>query len=53
MAQVTNRSPYLGYDVAMNLGLMLTNRDYDLASREIDDMNVASVYLRVVLGYSL
>ena len=53
VAQVTNRSPYLGYDIAMNLGFMLTNRDYDLASREIDDVNVASVYMRVVLGYSL
>ena len=53
VAQVTNRSPYLGYDVAMNLGFMLTNRDYDLASREIDDMNVASVYMRAILGYSL
>jgi len=53
VAQVTNRSPYLGYDIAMNMGFMLTNRDYDLASREIDDMNVASVYLRVILGYSL
>ena len=53
VAQVTNRSPYLGYDIALNLGFMLTNRDYDLASRETDDLNVASVYMRVVLGYSL
>jgi len=53
VAQVTHRSPYLGYDIAMNLGFMFTNRDYVLPSRAIDDMNVASVHLRVVLGYSL
>ncbi len=40
-------------DVLVCLGFMLTNRDYDLASRDIDDMNVASVFMRVILGYSL
>lgn len=53
VAQVTNNSPYLGYDVSMSLGLKRVDRDYKDPTRDLDDVQIVSVFMRVLLGYSI
>jgi len=49
--QLTNRSGYLGYDIATTLGWKMTAKDYDDPSRVLDDLHMTSLFLRVLLGY--
>ena len=53
VAQLTNKSPYLGYDTAMTLGVKSVDRDYEDPTRELEDMQVLSIFLRVLLGYTI
>jgi len=49
--QLKNTSNYLGYDVAMLLGVRSSRRDYDDPARELDDRDVLSIFLRTVVGW--
>jgi len=51
IVQLTNRSGYLGYEIVTTLGWKSTLKDYDDPARELDDMDVTSVFLRVLLGF--
>ena len=53
VAQLTNKSPYLGYDTAITLGVKSVDRDYQDPTRELEDMQVLSIFLRVLLGYTI
>ena len=49
--QLTNRSPYLGYDILVSLGFKSQRRLYEDPSRDLDNRRTRSVFLRVLLGY--
>ena len=49
--QLTSRSGYLGYEIVTTLGWKTTVKDYNDPSRELDDLQMTSLFLRVLLGY--
>ena len=51
MVQLTNRSPYFGYNIATNLGVKWTRREYGDSARQREDLDIASAFLRVILGF--
>ena len=48
--QLSNRSPYYGYLISVNLGVQVTKRDYDDPSRAVEEIDVTGVFMRVFLG---
>ncbi len=51
VAEMSNRTPYFGYDILMNAGVRYTSRQFDNPARELDNLDVFSVFMRVILGY--
>ncbi len=51
VVQLTNRSPYFGYNIATNLGVKWTRRQYGDSARQREDLDIASAFLRVILGF--
>ena len=51
VVQLTNRSPYFGYNIATNLGVKWTRREYGDSARQREDLDIASAFLRVILGF--
>ena len=51
VVQLTNRSPYFGYNIATNLGVKWTRREYGDPARQREDLDITSAFLRVILGY--
>ena len=51
VVQLTNRSPYFGYNIATNLGVKWTRRQYGDPARQREDLDMASAFLRVILGF--
>ena len=51
VVQLTNRSPYFGYNIATNLGIKWTRREYGDPARQREDLHITSAFLRVILGY--
>ncbi len=51
VAELSNRTPYLGYDILMNAGVRLTNRQFDNPARQLDNLDVLSLFVKVTLGY--
>ncbi len=51
VVQLTNRSPYFGYNIATNLGVKWTRRQYGDPARQREDLDIASAFLRVILGF--
>ena len=49
--QLTNWSPYFGYEIATNLGIKWSRRQYGDPSRKREDLDIASAFLRVILGF--
>ena len=50
--QLTNRSPYFGYDISMNLGIRVTRRTFDNVAREIENVRETAAFLRVLMGFA-
>ena len=51
VVQLTNWSPYFGYDIATNLGVKWSRRQYGDPARERDDLDITSAFMRVILGF--
>ena len=51
VVQLTNHSPYFGYEISMNLGLRLNRRRYDDPFRKEDEFDVTTAFFRVFLGW--
>ena len=51
VVQLTNRSPYFGYNIATNLGVKWNRRHFGDPARQRNDLDITSAFLRVILGY--
>ena len=49
--QLTNWSPYFGYNIATNLGIKWSRREYGDRSRQRDSIDITSAFMRVILGF--
>ena len=49
--QLTNRSPYFGYDIAMNLGIRSRTRKYSDPSRVAENLEETALFMLVVMGF--
>ncbi len=49
--QLSNRSPYFGYQISMNLGMRVFRRRFDDPDRSADEEDVTSAFMRVFLGW--
>jgi hypothetical protein len=49
--QLTNRSPYFGYDISMIMGLKMTSRRFNDPARAAEEVDFTSGYLRVIMGF--
>jgi hypothetical protein len=50
--QLTNRSPYFGYDISINLGIRVTRRTFDNVAREIENVRETAAFMRVLMGFA-
>ncbi len=49
--QLSNHSPYFGYQISMNLGMRVFRRRFDDPDRSADEEDVTSAFMRVFLGW--
>lgn len=49
--QLTNRSPYFGYEVAMNVGARKQSRQFGDPLRVADNWEATTVFMNVILGF--
>ena len=49
--QLTNLSPYFGYEVAMNLGVRRRSREFRDPLRAAEDWEATTLFMNVVLGF--
>ena len=49
--QLSNHSPYFGYQISMNLGMMVTRRHFEDPTRADDEQDVTAAFMRVFLGW--
>ena len=51
VVQLSNRSPYFGYQISMNLGVRVSRRQFDDPTRGVDDVDISAAFMRVFMGY--
>ena len=51
VVQLSNQSPYFGYQISMNLGVRVSRRQFDDPTRAVDDVDVTAAFMRVFMGY--
>lgn len=51
VVQMSNLSPYFGYQVSTNLGVRVTSRRFDDPTRAVDAQDITAAFLRVLLGF--
>ena len=49
--QLTNRSPYFGYEIAMNLGARTRSREFGDALRVSENWEATTIFMNVILGF--
>ena len=49
--QMTNRSPYFGYQAAMNLGVRTRSRRFDDPLRASENWDTTTIFMNVILGF--
>jgi len=51
VVQLSNESPYFGYQISMNLGVRVFRRRFDDFTREVDNQDITAAFMRVFLGF--